>query len=74
VPGLVAGFAVARLVLGLGESGNFPACIKTVGEWLPLVVIYNMSAVGSIYVRSLPGNFLSLDWSPNRARKSAILI
>jgi ACS family hexuronate transporter-like MFS transporter len=35
VPGAVAGFAVARFVLGLGESGNFPACIKTVAEWFP---------------------------------------
>ncbi|HTW58886.1 MAG TPA: MFS transporter [Terriglobales bacterium] len=209
VPGAVAGFAVARFVLGLGESGNFPACIKTVAEWfpqkeralatgifnsganvaaliaplavpwiaihlgwrwgflftglfsatwlvfwwriyrhpqehpkvsaaelryinsappeatskiswlhlfskrqawaifvgkiltdpvwwfylywlpgflnrryglpigrigLPLVVIYNMSAVGSIYGGWLPGKFLSLGWSPNRARKTAMLI
>ncbi len=29
------GFFVARLGLGLGESGNFPACIKTVAEWFP---------------------------------------
>jgi len=29
------GFAVARFGLGFGESGNFPACIKTVGEWFP---------------------------------------
>jgi MFS transporter, ACS family, hexuronate transporter len=35
VPGAVAGFALARFVLGLGESGNFPACIKTVAEWFP---------------------------------------
>ncbi|HKE60663.1 MAG TPA: MFS transporter [Pyrinomonadaceae bacterium] len=31
----VLGFSVARLALGLGESGNFPACIKTVAEWFP---------------------------------------
>jgi MFS transporter, ACS family, hexuronate transporter len=209
VPGAVAGFAIARFVLGLGESGNFPACIKTVAEWfpqkeralatgifnsganvaaliaplavpwiaihlgwrwgflftglfsgtwilfwwrtyrrpqehlkgsppelrymnsgaldsatkisfirllskrqawaifigkaltdpvwwfylywlpgflsrryglpigrigLPLVVIYNMSAVGSIYGGWLPGKFLSLGWSANRARKTAMLI
>jgi ACS family hexuronate transporter-like MFS transporter len=209
VPGAVAGFAVARFMLGLGESGNFPACIKTVAEWfpqkeralatgifnsganvaaliaplavpwiaihlgwrwgflltglfsamwivfwwriyrhpqehpkvspaelsyinsapaesttkiswvhllskrqtwaiffgkiltdpvwwfylywlpgflnrryslpigrigLPLVVIYNMSAVGSIYGGWLPGKFLSLGWSANRARKTAMLI
>jgi len=29
------GFAVARFGLGIGESGNFPACIKTVAEWFP---------------------------------------
>ena len=28
-------FAVARVFLGLGESGNFPAAIKTVAEWFP---------------------------------------
>ncbi|MFI5184924.1 MAG: MFS transporter, partial [Vicinamibacteria bacterium] len=29
------GFGVARFVLGLGESANFPASIKTVAEWFP---------------------------------------
>lgn len=29
------GFGVARFFLGLGESGNFPAAIKTVAEWFP---------------------------------------
>lgn len=28
-------FGAARFALGLGESGNFPACIKTVAEWFP---------------------------------------
>lgn len=31
----IAGFAVARFVLGLGESTNFPAAIKAVAEWFP---------------------------------------
>ena len=31
----VLGFGVARFVLGIGESGNFPAAIKTVAEWFP---------------------------------------
>ena len=31
----VIGFAIARFSLGLGESGNFPAAIKTVAEWFP---------------------------------------
>jgi ACS family hexuronate transporter-like MFS transporter len=29
------GFGVARFALGLGESGSFPAAIKTVAEWFP---------------------------------------
>jgi ACS family hexuronate transporter-like MFS transporter len=31
----VAGFLFVRFLLGLGESGNFPAAIKTVAEWFP---------------------------------------
>ncbi|MBN2194793.1 MAG: MFS transporter [Polyangiaceae bacterium] len=31
----VVGFGFARFALGLGESGNFPAAIKTVAEWFP---------------------------------------
>src|SRR5689334_9736662 len=33
--GSVMGFGVARFMLGLGESGSFPASIKTVAEWFP---------------------------------------
>ncbi len=29
------GFGIARTALGLGESGNFPAAIKSVTEWFP---------------------------------------
>jgi ACS family hexuronate transporter-like MFS transporter len=29
------GFGLARIGLGIGESGNFPAAIKTVAEWFP---------------------------------------
>ncbi len=32
----VAGFAAARFALGIGEGGNFPACIKTVANWFPV--------------------------------------
>ena len=31
----VAGFYIARFMLGLGEAGNFPAAIKAVTEWFP---------------------------------------
>jgi len=29
------GFGLVRALLGLGESGNYPAGVKTVGEWFP---------------------------------------
>lgn len=35
VPVSIAGFMFARLVLGLGESGNFPCAIKATAEWFP---------------------------------------
>ena len=28
-------FGLARIGLGLGEAGNFPAGMKTVSEWFP---------------------------------------
>ena len=28
-------FSVARFALGIGESANFPAAIKTVAHWFP---------------------------------------
>lgn len=31
----VIGFVAARFGLGFGESGNFPAAIKTTAEWFP---------------------------------------
>ncbi len=31
----VTGFAVVRIVLGVGEAGNFPAAMKAVSEWFP---------------------------------------
>ncbi len=31
----VFGFGLARFSLGLGESGNFPAAIKSTAEWFP---------------------------------------
>lgn len=29
------GFGLARIGLGLGEAGNYPAAVKTVAEWFP---------------------------------------
>ena len=31
----VLGFSVARIGLGIGEAGNFPAAVKAVAEWFP---------------------------------------
>lgn len=31
----VTGFSLARIGLGIGEAGNFPAAMKTVAEWFP---------------------------------------
>lgn len=31
----VVSFALARFALGIGESANFPAAVKTVAEWFP---------------------------------------
>ncbi len=31
----VAGFGFARFFLGMGESANFPAAVKSVSEWFP---------------------------------------
>ena len=33
--GAAVGLAIARFALGIGESGAFPASIKTVAEWFP---------------------------------------
>ena len=33
--GAIAGFFVCRILLGLGEGGNFPAAIKATAEWFP---------------------------------------
>lgn len=32
----VASFSAARFALGIGESGNFPAALKTIAEWFPV--------------------------------------
>jgi ACS family hexuronate transporter-like MFS transporter len=52
----VAGFCIARVFLGLGECGNFPAAIKAVSEWFPTkerakaVGIFNSGANVSFFL------------------------
>jgi ACS family hexuronate transporter-like MFS transporter len=64
----VLGFSFARFLLGLGESGNFPAAIKTVAEWFPkkeralATGIFNAgSNVGAI-IAPLVVPWLYLNW------------
>ena len=63
------GFGACRFLLGLGESGNFPAAIKTVAEWFPrrerafATGIFNAgSNVGAI-VAPLVVPWLTLQWN-----------
>lgn len=66
----IAGFSLARFLLGLGESGNFPAAIKSVAEWFPLkeralaTGIFNAgSNVGAIVAPlAVPWIYLSWGW------------
>ena len=51
----LTGFSIARVALGIGEAGNFPAGLKAVAEWFPkseralAVGIFNAGAnVGAI--------------------------
>ena len=61
----VAGFCVARIFLGLGESGNFPAAIKAVTEWFPAeerakaVGLFNSGANVSFFLAPLLIGFAS---------------
>jgi ACS family hexuronate transporter-like MFS transporter len=64
----VTGFGAARFALGFGESGNFPAAIKTVAEWFPVreralaIGIFNAgSNVGAI-VTPLVVPWIALTW------------
>jgi ACS family hexuronate transporter-like MFS transporter len=64
----VFGFGLARFGLGIGESGNFPAAIKTVAEWFPkkeralATGIFNAgSNVGAI-IAPLVVPWLALNW------------
>ncbi len=57
--GSVAGFCIARVFLGIGESGNFPAAIKATTEWFPTeerakaVGIFNSGTCASFFLAPL---------------------
>jgi ACS family hexuronate transporter-like MFS transporter len=56
------GFLNARFGLSITKMG------------LPLLVIYNVCTIGSILGGWLPAKLLSIGWTVNRARKSAMLL
>jgi ACS family hexuronate transporter-like MFS transporter len=66
----VAGFGVARVLLGIGESGNFPAAVKSVAEWFPkreralATGVFNAGSNVGVVVAALlvPWITLSLGW------------
>jgi ACS family hexuronate transporter-like MFS transporter len=63
------GFGAARFALGLGESGNFPAAIKTVAEWFPrrerafATGVFNAGSNIGVVVAPLVVPWLALNWS-----------
>lgn len=66
----LAGFCLARFLLGLGESGAFPAAVKTTAEWFPrreralVAGIFNSgSNVGAIIAPlAVPWLYLNYGW------------
>jgi len=63
------GFGAARFALGLGESGNFPAAIKTVAEWFPrrerafATGIFNAGSNVGVILAPLVVPWLTLNYS-----------
>jgi ACS family hexuronate transporter-like MFS transporter len=68
--GSVRGFAIARIALGLGEGGNFPAAIKAVAQWFPrkermlATTLFNSGAnVGALLAPALiPPLAMAIGW------------
>lgn len=66
----IPGFGVARVLLGLGEGGNFPAAIKTVAQWFPkkeralATTLFNSGAnVGALLAPAIiPPLALAIGW------------
>jgi ACS family hexuronate transporter-like MFS transporter len=66
----IGGFIAVRLVLGLGESGNFPAGLKAIAEWFPkreralaTGILTAGSNVGAVLTPLIvPGVTVALGW------------
>ncbi len=48
--------------------------LSLVGLGLPIIIVYNASAIGSIYGGYLPATFIRLGFTPQRARLAAMLL
>jgi ACS family hexuronate transporter-like MFS transporter len=66
----VSGFGGVRILLGLGEAGNFPAAIKAISEWFPqreralAVGLFNSGSTAGAILTPLvvPWIALTLGW------------
>lgn len=66
----VTGFGLARVALGLGEGGNFPAAIKSVAQWFPrrerafATTLFNSGAnIGALLAPAIiPPLALAIGW------------
>ncbi len=64
----VAGFCIARFMLGIGESGNFPAAIKATTEWFPsderalATGLFNSGSNVSFFVAPTLVAFVTAKW------------
>jgi MFS transporter, ACS family, hexuronate transporter len=66
----ISGFGIARIALGLGEGGNFPAAIKSVAQWFPVrerafaTTLFNSGAnIGALLAPALiPPLALAYSW------------
>ncbi|MBZ5855996.1 MFS transporter [Flavihumibacter profundi] len=62
------GFIIARASLGIAESGNFPAAIKTMAEWFPkkeralATGIFNAGTNFGAIIAPLTVPFIALQW------------
>src|ERR1700753_2952225 len=64
----VVGFMICRALLGLGESGNFPAAIKATTEWFPAderakaIGIFNSGSNASAFIAPILIAAVTLRW------------
>jgi MFS transporter, ACS family, hexuronate transporter len=69
IAGGATGLRISRVSLGIGESGNFPAAIKTVAEWFPkkerafATGIFNSGSQLGIIIAGVAGSYIFSHYS-----------